>query len=224
MSEYQLSDSVKKMLGDVDGTLGYLTEAVRKKPFSLILFDEIEKAHPDILNLFLQILDDGRLTDGQGRTINFTNSIIIATSNAGALFIQEAVKDGIEMAVIKQELIDEHLNKIMRPELINRFDGLIVFKPLTIENVFSIAKIMIKKIAKSLEDKGVSLMYDDDGLLKLAEMGYDPKFGARPLRRLLQDKIENEIANLVLGGKLQRRDTIFINENGNIEIEKGRKI
>lgn len=224
MSEYQLFDSVKKMIGDVGGTLGYLTEAVRKNPFSLILVDEIEKAHSDILNLFLQILDDGRLTDGQGRTINFTNSIIIATSNAGSLFIQEAVKNNVGMAVIRQELIDEHLNKIMRPELINRFDGLIVFKPLSLENIFSIAKIMIKKIAKSLEKKGVYLLYDDDGLLKLAEMGYDPKFGARPLRRLLQDKVENEIANLILTGSLKRRDTVFIDENGHIQVKKGRDI
>lgn len=224
MSEYQLADSVKKMLGDVDGTLGYLTEAVRKKPFSLILFDEIEKAHPDILNLFLQILDDGRLTDGQGRTINFTNSIIIATSNAGALFIQDAVKNNTEMAVIKQALIDEHLNKVMRPELINRFDGIIVFKPLTIENILSIAKLMIKKIGKSLEKKGVALLYDDAGLLKLAQAGYDPKFGARPLRRLLQDKVENEIANLILTKGLIRRDTVFINELGEVEVQKGKNL
>jgi len=224
MSEYQLAGSVNKMIGDVDGTLGYLTEAVRKKPFSLILFDEIEKAHPDILNLFLQILDDGRLTDGQGRTINFTNSIIIATSNAGSLFIQESVKNNVELPVIKQALIDEHLNKVMRPELINRFDGIIVFKPLTLENVLSIAKLMIKKIEKSLAVKGIGLLYDDEGLLVLAKTGYDPKFGARPLRRLLQDKIENEIANLILTKKISRRDTIFINETGQIEVEKGKKL
>ncbi|MFA5644186.1 MAG: ATP-dependent Clp protease ATP-binding subunit [Patescibacteria group bacterium] len=224
MSEYQLADSVKKMLGDVDGTLGYLTEAVRKKPFSLILFDEIEKAHPDILNLFLQILDDGRLTDGQGRTINFTNSIIIATSNAGALFIQTAVKNNTEMAVIKQALIDEHLNKVMRPELINRFDGIIVFKPLTLENILSIAKLMINKIGKSLANKGINLLYDDNGLLKLSEAGYDPKFGARPLRRLLQDNIENEIANLILSKKLNRRDTVFINQQGEVTVDKGRNL
>lgn len=224
MSEYQLADSVKKMIGDVDGTLGYLTEAVRKKPFSLILFDEIEKSHPDILNLFLQMLDDGRLTDGQGRTINFTNSIIIATSNAGSLFIQESVKKNIDVEIIKQELIDEHLNKIMRPELINRFDSIIVFKPLTLDNVLSISKLMIKKIEKNLSSKGIGLLYDEAGLLKLAKAGYDPKFGARPLRRLLQDKIENEIANLILTKQLNRRDTVFINETGKIEVEKGKKL
>ena len=224
MSEYQLADSVRKMIGDVDGTFGYLTEAVRKKPFSLILFDEIEKAHPDILNLFLQILDDGRLTDGQGRTINFTNSIIIATSNAGALFIQQAVKDNMEMAVIKQELIDEHLNKVMRPELINRFDGIIVFKPLTLDNVLSIAKLMIKKMSKNLADKGINLLSDDAGLLKLAKAGYDPKFGARPLRRLLQDKIENEIANLILSKQIGRRDTVVIDHEGALEIIKAKRL
>ncbi len=224
MSEYQLADSIKKMIGDVDGSIGYLTEAVRKKPFSLILFDEIEKAHPDILNLFLQILDDGRLTDGQGRTINFTNSIIISTSNAGAFFIQDSVKKNIDTSIIKQALIDEHLNQVMRPELINRFDGIIVFKPLNLENVLAIAKLMIKKIEKSLLNKGISLLYDDDGLLKLAQAGYDPKFGARPLRRLLQDKIENEIANLLLGGKLSRRDIVFINDLGQIEIEKAKDL
>jgi ATP-dependent Clp protease ATP-binding subunit ClpC len=224
MSEYQMRDSAKKMIGDVDGSIGYLTEAVRKNPFALILFDEIEKAHPDILNLFLQILDDGRLTDGQGRTINFTNSIIIATSNAGAMYIQESVKEGVNINVIKQGLIDVHLNKVMRPELINRFDGIIVFKPLNEDNVFNIAKIMVGKIAKNLEKKGIYLIYDDDGLYKLSQMGYDPKFGARPLRRLLQDKIENELANLILSNKLKRRDTVFINEKAEIEIKKGRVI
>jgi ATP-dependent Clp protease ATP-binding subunit ClpC len=224
MSEYQLADSVRKMIGDVGGTLGYLTEAVRKKPFSLILFDEIEKAHPDILNLFLQILDDGRLTDGQGRTINFTNSIIIATSNAGALFIQQAVKENMEMEIIKQELIDVHLNKIMRPELINRFDGIIVFKPLTLDNILAIAKLMIKKIEKNLVAKGMNLLFEEDGLLKLAKAGYDPKFGARPLRRLLQDKIENEIANLILARKISRRDTIIINKEGNLDVEKAKSL
>ena len=130
----------------------------------------------------------------------------------------------MELPVIKQALIDEHLNKVMRPELINRFDGIIVFKPLNLENVLSIAKLMIKKIEKSLAVKGIGLLYDDEGLLVLAKAGYDPKFGARPLRRLLQDKIENEIANLILTKKISRRDTIFINETGQIEVEKGKKL
>ncbi|MFA4999846.1 MAG: ATP-dependent Clp protease ATP-binding subunit [Patescibacteria group bacterium] len=224
MSEYQLADSVKKMIGDVDGTLGYLTEAVRKKPFSLILFDEIEKAHPDVLNLFLQLLDDGRLTDGQGRTISFTESIIIATSNIGAVFIQDQIRAQTSLSIIKQELIDNHLNKYLRPELINRFDGIIVFKPLSEEDVFAITTLMLKKMKRNLSDKGIDLKADKDGVAILAQEGYDPKFGARPLRRLLQDKIENIIADKILTGELKRRDTVLINNRAAVEIEKGREL
>jgi len=192
MSEYQHEDSVKKMIGDAQGTRGYLTEAVRKAPFSLILLDEFEKAHPDILNLFLQVMDDGRLTDGQGRTVDFTNAIIIATSNAGAVYIQNEVAAGTDIEKIKEVLINEKLNKIMRPELINRFDGVIVFKPLSEENVLDIAKLMLAKIGATLEKKkGVRMRVSESGARVLARQGYDPKFGARPLRRLLQDKVEN---------------------------------
>lgn len=220
MSEYQSADSVRKMIGDVDGTLGYLTEAVRKKPFSLVLLDEIEKANPDILNLFLQLFDDGRLTDGQGRTISFTESIIIATSNIGALYIQEQIRAHTNVNIIKQELIDNQLNKYMRPELINRFDGIIVFKPLSEEDVMAVATLMLKKIKKNLGEKGINLKADKDGVAILAHEGYDPKFGARPLRRLLQDKIEDIIANKLLGGELKRRDTVVINSRAEVEIEK----
>lgn len=220
MSEYQSPDSVRKMIGDVDGTLGYLTEAVRKKPFSLILLDEIEKAHPDILNLFLQLFDDGRLTDGQGRTISFTESIIIATSNIGALYIQEQIRAKTSINIIKQELIDNQLNKYMRPELINRFDGIIVFKPLTEDNVLTIATLMLKKIKKNLANKGINLKADKDGVAILAKEGYVPKFGARPLRRLLQDKVEDTIASKILSGELKRRDTIVINSKAEIEVDK----
>lgn len=224
MSEYQSSDSVKKMIGDVDGTLGYLTESVRKKPFSLVLLDEIEKANPDILNLFLQLLDDGRLTDGQGRTISFAESIIIATSNIGAVYIQEQIKAKTKINLIKQELIDNQLNKYMRPELINRFDGIIVFKPLSEEDTLAITTLMLKKIKKNLADKGIGLKADKDGVAILAREGYDPKFGARPLRRLLQDKIENIIANKILAGDLKRRDVVIINSLADVEVEKAREL
>jgi ATP-dependent Clp protease ATP-binding subunit ClpC len=220
MSEYQYADSVKKMIGDPDGTLGYLTEAVRKKPFSLVLLDEIEKAHPDILNLFLQLFDDGRLTDGQGRTISFTESIIIATSNIGAVYIQEQIRANTNINIIKQELIDNQLNKYMRPELVNRFDGIIVFKPLSEADVLAVTTLMLKKIKKNLSDKGINLKADKDGVKILAHEGYDPKFGARPLRRLLQDKIEDNIANQLLSGKLKSRDTVVINSKAEIEVEK----
>lgn len=224
MSEYQNADSISKMIGDPSGALGYLTEAVRKKPYALILLDEVEKAHPDILNLFLQLLDDGRLTDGQGRTISFSESIIIATSNIGALYIQEQIKNKTALNIIKQELIDNLLNKYMKPELINRFDGIIVFKPLTKEDVCKVATIMLKKIKKSLMEKGINLKADKDGVILLSEEGYDPKFGARPLRRLLQDKIEDVIANKILAGEIKRRDTVIINADAKIEIEKAEEL
>ncbi len=224
MSEYQRPDSVRKLIGDVDGTLGYLTESVRKKPFSLILFDEIEKAHPDILNLFLQMLDDGRLTDGQGRTINFSESIIIATSNIGANYIQGEIKKQTNIEIIKQELIDNLLHKYMRPELINRFDGIVVFTPLSESQIFEITILMLKGIKKNLLKKGIEMQADRDGVLNLSQAGYDPKFGARPLRRLLQERVEDPLANKLLTGELKRRDTVIINPLAEIEIIKAKKL
>ena len=224
MSEYQHPDSIKKMIGDVDGNLGYLTEAVRKKPFSLILFDEIEKADANILNLFLQMLDDGRLTDGQGRTISFTESIIIATSNIGAKFIQDSISAKNDLNLVKQELIDKHLRERMRPELINRFDGIIVFKPLTENEIFKIATLMLKGIKSNLEKKGIGLKADKDGVKILANEGYDPKFGARPMRRLLQERVEDVIANKILSHELKRRDQVVINNKAKIIVEKGKEL
>lgn len=224
MSEYQRPESVEKMIGSPDGILGYLTEAVRKAPFSLILLDELEKAHPDILNLFLQVMDDGRLTDGSGRTIDFTNSIIIATSNIGAVYIQDQIKAGAALDSIKQSLINDQLNKYLRPELINRFDGVVVFKPLALTEVESIAKLMLNKVKKMLEAKGIGLECDDAGFKKLAALGFDPKFGARPLRRVIQEKIENEIANKVLADGIKRRDTVVIDGDVRISVKKGREL
>jgi ATP-dependent Clp protease ATP-binding subunit ClpC len=224
MSEYQEEDSIKKMIGDADGTKGYLTEAARQKPFSLILLDEFEKANPKIFNLFLQVMDDGRLTDGEGRTIDFTNSIIIATSNAGSNYIQEEIIKGAPIEQIKNSLINEQLNKIMRPELINRFDGIIVFKPLSEADIVAIARLMLADVAGMLKAKGVELAISEAGLVKIAHLGYDPKFGARPLRRLIQEKIEDEIAKKILSNELARRDTVVINDNAEIEIRKGREL
>ena len=220
MSEYQNEDSVNKMIGSPEGLLGYLTEAVRKMPFSLILLDEIEKAHPDILNLFLQVMDDGRLTDGQGRTIDFTNSILIATSNVGSALIQEKVREGISLDTLKQQLIDQELVKAMRPELINRFDGVIIFKPLDEEAVVSIARLMLKKIQKMVESKGYAFSISDAAIAALAKLGFQPEFGARPLRRLLQGRVEDAIATKILEGDLKRRDTIIIGDDLNISVTK----
>lgn len=220
MSEYQEQGSVAKMIGISEDDKGYLTEAVRQKPFCLLLLDEFEKAHPDVLNLFLQVMDDGRLTDGAGQTIDFTNCIIIATSNAGANFIQAEIKNNTALEIIKEMLINEHLNKIMRPELINRFDGLIVFKPLTEADILAIAKLSLDKISKNLAERGMNFHYSEMGAAVLSKLGYDVKFGARPLRRLLQDRIENKIADRILSGDLKRRDTLIINDSGEVEVKK----
>lgn len=224
MSEYQHQDSVKKMIGDASGATGYLTDKVRKSPFAMVLLDEIEKAHSEILNLFLQVMDDGRLTDGRGRTVDFTNAIIIATSNAGAHYIEEAVNSGEETDIIKEKLINQELNQVMRPELINRFDGIVVFEPLSIEHIVAITELMLKEIEGMLGAKGIHLQATDEGIRRLAKQGYDPKFGARPLRRLLQEKIEDEIARKILSGEATRRDTVLIDEEGNIKIEKGEEL
>lgn len=224
MSEYQRQESVEKMIGSPTGIFGYLTEAVRKAPFCLVLLDEFEKAHSDILNLFLQVMDDGRLTDGQGRTIDFTNSIIIATSNIGAVYIQDQIKAGAPLEQIKKSLVDDQLNKVLKPELINRFDGVVVFKPLGLAEVESITKLMLNKVKRLLEAKGIGLEYDEPGIKKLARLGFDPKFGARPLRRLIQEKIENEIANIVLANGIKRRDTVVIDGEAKVSVKKRREL
>jgi ATP-dependent Clp protease ATP-binding subunit ClpC len=224
MSEYQEEDSIKKMIGDTDGTKGYLTEAARQKPFSLILLDEFEKAHPKIFNLFLQVMDDGRLTDGQGQTIDFTNTIIIATSNAGSNYIQDEIRKGTAIEEIKNSLINEQLSQIIRPELINRFDGIIVFKPLSENDIVAIARLMLADVGAMLTAKGIELQITEEGIKIVAHLGYDPKFGARPLRRLIQEKIEDEIAKKILSGELERRDTIIINERAEVEVKKRREL
>ncbi len=210
MSEYQHADSVKKMIGDAGGRKGYLTEAVRKNPFSLVLLDEFEKAHPKIMELFLQVMDDGRLTDGQGNTIDFTSSIIIATSNAGSEYIKKQISVGQDIEKIKEVLINDKLMEVMKPELINRFDGVIIFKPLSMKNIVEITGLMLKDISKMLE--------------KIAEEGYDPKFGARPLRRVLRQKVENPVAKKILGGELERRDTVVIDDNADIKVKKAKEL
>ena len=223
MSEYQLPDSVNKMIGSGEET-GYLTEAVRQHPFSLILLDEIEKAHPDILNLFLQVFDDGRLTDAQGRTIDFSNTIIIATSNAGAPYIMEAVQNGVDFTTIRQHIIDNELVQVMRPELINRFDGIVVFRPLTMEDMVAITNLQLQKIGQQLAEKNINFQVTQEGLEYLAKAGYDPKFGARPLRRLLQDTIGNVLAEKLLAKELKRRDTVIINGEGQVEIKSAKEL
>jgi ATP-dependent Clp protease ATP-binding subunit ClpC len=205
MSEYQTKESSYRIFGapavsgDVALGGGYLTEAVRKTPFAVVLLDEIEKAHPDILNVFLQVLDEGRMTDNLGNTIDFTNTIIIATSNAQARFIQEAVKNKTDYNKMQTKLVDTLLSEDFRPEFINRFDGVMVFKPLTQEELVAIARIKINSLIKRIkQEKDITLTVSDDAINKLAELGYDPALGARPLERVIREKIETSIANQLL--------------------------
>lgn len=221
MSEYQDKASVYRLIG-MPGSKegGLLTEAVRQHPFSIVLLDELEKAHPDILNLFLQVMDDGRLTDAGGRTIDFTNTILIATSNAGTQYIQDAVAGGAPMEQIKNQLMEVELKNVYRPEFLNRFDAVIVFKPLTADDVLQIAYLMINKVAERLEAKGIHFRAEDAAVAELAQKGFDPKFGARPLRRVVQEQVDNALATSLLEQKIGRRDTVVLKPGGTIEIEK----
>lgn len=222
MSEYQDTSSIYRMIGQPgqQGT-GLLTEAVRQKPFSLILLDELEKADKNVLNLFLQVFDDGRLTDSVGRVIDFTDTIIIATSNAGTSYVQSQMNDGVDLDTIRDHLIHGELVQYYRPEFLNRFDGIVLFKALNREEIKQIAGLMLKGVAKDLETRGVGLRVEEAALEALADVGFDPEFGARPMRRAIQDRVENKLAELILQSKLQRRDTIVLGEACQVRVEHG---
>ncbi|MFA6908924.1 MAG: AAA family ATPase [Patescibacteria group bacterium] len=225
MSEYQEQSSINRLIGappgyGSEGGGGYLTEAVRANPFSLVLLDELEKAHPDILNIFLQVMDDGRLTDTTGRTIDFTNAIIIATSNAGSLKIQEGIQAGQTVEQIKNVLMNQELNKYFRPEFLNRFDGVIVFKPLTFDEIMSVVQLLLKQVGERLSSKGISLRASEDAVRELATVGFDPVFGARPLRRAIQERVDNALASYLLQGKIGRRDVAVLEPGGQIRVER----
>jgi len=219
MSEYQDKASLYRLIGvpGEKGT-GILTEAVRTNPFALVLLDELEKADKDILNLFLQVMDDGRLTDSTGHVIDFTNIILIATSNAGTGYVIDQLKQGLSSDIIKDRLLHGELKEYFRPEFLNRFDGIVLFKPLTLEDVKKIVALMLKQIGKGLEAKGVELAFQDEALDYFASIGFDPDFGARPLRRILEEKVQNKLAELILKGKLNRKDVITIGKDGDISV------
>jgi len=225
MSEYQGTDALAKLIGDArSNTGGYLTEAVRRTPFGLVLLDEVEKANLAVLNVFLQVLDDGRLTDASAKTIDFTNTIIIGTSNAGTDFVQEAIKTEMKLDEIRQTLINQELKKFFRPELLNRFDGIVVFKPLAMAEVVEIARIFMHELELQLEEKGVQLEVTEQALQELALLGFDSALGARPLRRVVQDRIEDKLAKLFLEGEISRRDKVVIKSGLEIEIVKAKEI
>lgn len=231
MSEYMEKHEVAKLIGAPPGYVGYeeggqLTEAVRKKPYSIVLMDEIEKAHPDVFNILLQLLEDGRLTDNKGNTISFRNTIVICTSNIGSSVIQQhlslqdpkAKKTPEEQEKNFKELqgiVRDELTKFLRPELLNRFDEVVIFKPLQPEHMAGIARLGIAKTAKLLKEQGFSLQITERAISQLAKDGYDPVYGARPLRRLIQTAIENPIALAIISKKFAQGDTIVIDYSDN---------
>ncbi|MBR4095351.1 MAG: AAA family ATPase, partial [Bacteroidales bacterium] len=225
MSEYQESFAVTRLVGAPPGYVGYdeggqLTEAVRRKPYSVVLFDEIEKAHPDVFNILLQVLDDGRLTDGKGRTVNFKNTILIMTSNAGSEIIQQYMsrlhsdqseneKDEL-LAECKNNVLDV-LKRSVRPEFLNRIDEVIMFEPLNKEDILGILQLQINQIASLLREKGIELEFTPAAMEYLSSKGYDIAYGARPIKRLLQKELINELATKIIGGEIAK--------DGHIEID-----
>jgi ATP-dependent Clp protease ATP-binding subunit ClpA len=224
MSEFQDASGVYRLIGQPgqQGT-GLLTEPVRQRPFSLVLLDEIEKADPSILNLFLQVMDDGRLTDSVGRVIDFTNSIIIATSNAGTSYVQDELNKGVSYDTIQQTLMRGALKENFRPEFLNRFDAVVLFRSLSREQIKHIASLMLARVAHDLDTRGVGMRIEDGALERLADAGFDPEFGARPMRRAIEQMIEDPLAQLVLSGSLKRRDTVVVANDGTLRVEESKK-
>jgi ATP-dependent Clp protease ATP-binding subunit ClpB len=212
MSEYMEKHSVARMIGAPPGYVGYeeggrLTEAVRRRPYAVVLFDEIEKAHPDVFNVLLQVLDDGRLTDGKGRVVSFKNTVIIMTSNLGSEWIAEdSSRDEQEV----QQKIEEALRRHFRPEFFNRIDDVIVFHRLTREEIEQIVEIQLLSLQKTVADRGIRLEWTPEARRYLAGKGYDPTFGARPLKRLVQKQVSDRLAEQILAGQLAAGDTAML--------------
>lgn len=224
MSEYQEKYSVSRLIGAPPGYVGYdeggqLTEAVRRKPYSVVLFDEIEKAHPDVFNILLQVLDDGRLTDNKGRTVNFKNTIIIMTSNLGSQYIQQQMQqlnDGNNDEVIEQTKtqVMEMLKKTIRPEFLNRIDETIMFLPLTKKQISSIVRLQLERVAGMIKEQGYTLQWTDAAIDRLATLGYDPEFGARPVKRAIQRYVLNDLSKAILAGTVSTQSAIQIDSTG----------
>ncbi|MGL6282952.1 MAG: AAA family ATPase, partial [Microcoleaceae cyanobacterium] len=234
MSEYMERHTVSKLIGSPPGYVGYneggqLTEAVRRRPYTVVLFDEIEKAHPDVFNMLLQILEDGRLTDAKGRTVDFKNTLIIMTSNIGSKVIEkgggglgfEFEANAVESQYNRiRNLVNEELKQYFRPEFLNRLDEIIVFRQLNKEEVKQIAVIMLKEVFSRLTEKGIVLEVTDKFQERLVEEGFNPSYGARPLRRAIMRLLEDTLAEEILSGRLQEGDTaiVDIDENGQVKI------
>lgn len=226
MTEYMEKYSVSRLIGAPPGYVGYeeggqLTEAVRRKPYSVVLFDEIEKAHPDVFNILLQVLDDGRITDSQGRTVDFKNTIIILTSNLGSSYILEGITDNNEISEETKEQVEKLLKSQFRPEFLNRLDEIVFYKPLAKSEIGSIVDLMIKDLARRLEDKQIGVETDEEAKEYIIESGYDPVYGARPLKRFIQSKVETLIARAIVGDMLGEGDTVRIGvREGRLSLSK----
>lgn len=215
MTEYMEKYSVSRLIGAPPGYVGYdeggqLTEAVRRKPYSVVLFDEIEKAHPDVFNILLQVLDDGRITDSQGRTVDFKNTIIILTSNLGSSYILDGITENNEISSEAKEQVEKLLKSQFRPEFLNRLDEIVFYKPLSKNEIGSIVDLMIADLSKRLEDKHIRIEITDKAKAYIIDSGYDPVYGARPLKRFIQSKAETLIAKAIIGDRLSEGDTVVI--------------
>ena len=219
MSEYMEKYSVSRLIGAPPGYVGYeeggqLTEAVRRKPYSVVLFDEIEKAHPDVFNVLLQVLDDGHITDSQGRTVDFKNTILIMTSNIGSQYLLEGIDENGNIKVDAETMVMNDLRSHFRPEFLNRLDEIIMFKPLTKDNIGGIIELMLADVNKRLEDKELSIHITDAAKSYVIEHGYEPAYGARPLKRYLTKHVDTLAARMILSGEVYPQDTIVIDEQG----------
>ena len=226
MSEYMEKFSVSRLIGAPPGYVGYdeggqLTEAVRRKPYSVVLFDEIEKAHPDVFNILLQVLDDGRITDSQGRTVDFKNTIIIMTSNLGSSALLEGVGPNGEITQEARDQVTALLHRTFRPEFLNRLDDIVFYKPLTKDHMYSIIDLLTKSLAERMAEKSLKLEITDEAKDYIIDHSYDPAFGARPIKRYLQSHVETLIARTIIAGELTEGETVIVDvKDGELSVEE----
>lgn len=225
MSEYMEKYSVSRLIGSPPGYVGYeeggqLTEAVRRHPYSVILFDEIEKAHPDVFNILLQVLDDGRLTDNQGRTVDFKNTVIIMTSNLGSADLLEGIDEEGKIPEATKDIVMEELKRSFRPEFLNRVDEIVMFTPLTRDQIFEIIKFAIKELEKRLEAREITIEATENALQKILDESYNVQYGARPVKRYIQSTLETKLSRMIIAGEVGEKDklTVDTDENGEIVI------
>ena len=221
MSEYMEKHSVSRLIGAPPGYVGYdeggqLTEAVRRHPYSVVLFDEVEKAHPDVFNVLLQVLDDGRITDSHGRTVDFKNTLLILTSNLGSSYLLEGIEPNGEISKEARDNVEALLKQSFRPEFLNRLDEIVFYKPLTKPEISKIVDLMIQGLSNRLKEQQLSVQLTDAARSYIVENGYDPIYGARPLRRFIQSHVETMIAKIIIAGNVHEGSTLIVdaNENG----------